>query len=288
MAQPPLSQSIRRLELDLGIELFDRTRRGVELTQAGRIFLHEARRTLMQAELARKMAARAVEGAVEVRISFIGPALYRVLPRLLVSFREAYPDVNVRLYEETSPEQTKGILAGDFDIGFVSPGVEHIGACETMVIERTGLVAAVPADWPIAKEPSVTMKTLSEHPYITPPQKYLAYAPDYLAMFKNLGLMPVVTQEVSQTNTMLSLTGVGLGCSIVMATAALISPRNVKFLPILDSQPHWRWELLVAFPFEHLSVAAAAFIGLAKDQLGIHPEWLDAKAAATNELIGAC
>ena len=109
IAQPPLSQSIRRLEIDIGVELFDRSRRSVELTSAGRIFLNEARRTLKHADLARKMAQREAARLPETRVSFVGPALYRVLPDLLLRHRAATPQVSVRLFESSSPAQVQAI-----------------------------------------------------------------------------------------------------------------------------------------------------------------------------------
>jgi DNA-binding transcriptional LysR family regulator len=285
MAQPPLSQSIRRLEVDLGVDLFDRSRRGVALTQAGRVFLQEARRTLMQADLARRMTCRAAEGAIEVRISFIGPALYRVLPKLLVRFRETNPGIAVRLLERPSTDQTKGVLAGDFDIGFVTSGTEYIEGCETLVMEKTGFIAAVPGHWPIAQAPAVSLRMLAEHPFILPPGRYAAQGADNLSVFKNIGLMPVVTQEATQTNTSLSLVGVGLGCSIVMATAALTGARNVTFIPVSDYPSHRRWELIAAFPSADLSGAACAFIKVVRAELAAHPEWLDVMAEITTDLL---
>ena len=275
MAQPPLSQSIKRLEDDLGVILFDRSRRGVELTDAGRAFLIESRRTLLQAELSRKMARRAAEHAAEVRISFIGPALYRFLPPLLVRFREAHPGVNVRLYEKASPEQTPGLLAGDFDVGFVTSATEHLERCETMLVERAPFVAAVPRTSPLAIKASITLAQLAEEDFISAPQKYVPQSLDALAMFKSAGVVPRVTQETSQTNTMLSLVGVGLGCGVVASTAALRKPPNVAFVPISDMPSYLRWEMLMVWPPDHLSETTAAFVALGKAQIADHPEWLD-------------
>ena len=281
MAQPPVSQSIRRLELDLGVDLFNRSRRGVELTEAGRIFLIEARRTLMQAELARKMARRAATGSVEVRIAFIGPALYRVLPQLVVQFRKTHPDTHLRLFEQTSVEQTRGILAGDYDIGFVTAGTEYIEGCQTLVVERAPFVAALPASWPIAQNASVTLAMLADQALIMPPQRYAARGPDVVSAFKAQGLMPTISQEATQMNTALSLVSVGLGYSLVVATAALAHPHNVKLVPIEDFHPQRDWELLMAWPLDHLSGAAATFVSVAKEALIANPEWLDETAPVT-------
>ncbi|WP_162527121.1 LysR substrate-binding domain-containing protein [Sphingomonas solaris] len=262
IAQPPLSQSIRRLEVDLGVELFDRSRRSVELTSAGRVFLDEARRTLMHADLARKMAQREAQKAPEVRVSFVGPALYRVLPDLLVRYRATAPEVNVRLFEMSSPDQMHGIMAGDFDVGFITGGTALDGALRRVLMERAPFVAAVPADSPLAEQTSISLAALAEQPFIRPPQKYAAQSSETMSMFRDVGAIPQVTQEATQTNTTLSLVGVGLGCSIVTATAALTQPRNVKFLEIEDPAPHARWELVMAWHPDQVGRIAADFVAI--------------------------
>jgi DNA-binding transcriptional LysR family regulator len=278
MAQPPLSQSIRRLELDLGVDLFDRSRRGVELTAAGRVFLEEARHTLRQAELARKMTQREAAKVPEVKVSFIGPALYRVLPDLIVQFRAASPDMHVRLYECSSPDQLAGILAGDFDVGFVTAaGVTRGSGCETLLVERAPFLAAVPADWPIAQGDSVQLADLAEQPFISPPQQYAQQSMEPMGIFKSIGAMPQVTQEATQTNTTVSLVGAGLGCSLVVATAALTQSRNVRFLPIADELPVAQWELMMTWHPDRVGRLAADFVEFAKRYVRDNPQLLDVK-----------
>lgn len=275
IAQPPLSQSIRRLEIDLGVDLFDRSRRAVELTDAGRAFLVEARRTLLQAELSRTMARRAAEHAAEVRIGFIGPALYRFLPPLLVGFRAGQPGVTMRLFEKASPEQMPGLLAGDFDVGFVTAGTEYLERCETLLVERAAFVAAVPAGSILAEGKTVTLARLAEEDFISAPRKFAPQTLDALAMFKSAGVVPRVTQEATQMNTTLSLVGAGLGCGIVSGTAALRRPPGVAFVPIADMPSYLRWEMMMVWPPDHLSAAASAFVALAKAQVSAHPHWFE-------------
>lgn len=276
MAQPPLSQAIRRLEISLGVELFNRTKRHVELSAAGQAFLIEARRTLMQAEVARRMARNAVVEAPELRISFIGPALFQVLPDLLVRFRAERPHVHARLFEVTSPSQIDGIVAGDYHVGFITHGIAHAGF-ESLLVERSGFVAAVPASWPLAQRRSVSMVELAEHPFIMPPSKFTRQS-ETLDLFKMAGVVPRVEQEASQTNTSLSLVGAGLGCSLTMATSALQTIRNVVFLPIEDAMPHARWEMAMAWHPDHLTDETSAFIAITKQYLAANPRLLDVEA----------
>jgi len=276
MAQPPLSQAIRRLELSLGVDLFNRSKRNVELSEAGQIFLIEAKRTLLQAEVARKMAQSAATETPEVRISFIGPALYQVLPELLIRFRTAAPNVHARLYEITTPMQIEGILAGDYHVGFITHGISHAG-CESQLIERSGFLAVVPGNSPLAERKSISLVELAEQPFILPPRKF-AVQSETMNLFKTVGVIPRVEQEASQTNTTLSLVSAGLGCSLVMATAALQAIRNVRFLEIEDNLSHARWEMAMAWHPDHLSKHARQFLDVANLYLQENPQLLDTAA----------
>jgi DNA-binding transcriptional LysR family regulator len=274
MAQPPLSQAIQRLEKNLGVDLFNRSKRSVELTEAGRVFLIEARRTLLQSEVARKMAQNAGADIPEVRISFIGPALYQVLPEILVHFRAAVPNVHARLFETTSPQQVSGILTGDYHVGFITHGIHHAG-CESLLVERSRYVAAVPGNSSLARRKAISLAELAEQPFILPPPKF-AEQSETMNLFKNVGVVPHVEQEASQTNTSLSLVGAGLGCSIAMATAALQHSRSVRFLHIEDDLPHARWEMAMAWNPEHVSTHTKQFIEFVRRHLAENPRWLDA------------
>jgi DNA-binding transcriptional LysR family regulator len=279
MAQPPLSQAIRRLEIGLGTDLFNRAKRTPELTEAGKVFLIEARRTLLQAEIARKMAQSAGSETPEVRISFIGPALYQVLPDLLVRFRTAAPNVHARLFEAPTPQQIEGIQTGDYHVGFITNGIPHEN-CESKLVERSRFVAAVPASFPVAQRKSISLAELAEQPFIQPPRKYTAQS-ETLNLFKGAGVVPRVEQEANQTNTTLSLVSAGLGCSLVMGTAALQSLRNVVFLPLEDDLPHARWEMAMAWHPDHLTQQARQFLDFANQVLGENPRLLDAEAYRT-------
>ena len=277
MEQAPLSQAIKRLEQELDVQLFDRSQRSVALTDAGRVFYAEARRMLTHAELMRKLTQREAVKIPEIRMSFIGPALYRVLPDMLMRYRAIAPDVHVRLLERPSPEQMRGLQAGDYDISFVtSYGTAPGSGTESLTVERAGFIAAVPADWPLGANGSIGLAELAEQPFIRPPQQYSVHADHALDMiFKQLGLMPHVVQEATQTNTSLALVGSGLGCSLVMATAQLSQPRNVRFLRILDDIHNARWELLMSWHAGHVSKRAASFVEFAKQYVADNPHLLD-------------
>jgi DNA-binding transcriptional LysR family regulator len=275
MAQPPLSQAIRRLEVDLGVGLFDRSKRAVELTEPGRVFLAEARRTLQQAERARRLVQRAEEGSSEVRVSFIGPALYKVLPGILLQHRTNLPDIEVRLLERASADQIEGVLSGDLDVGFVSAFAQHIAGLAHMVVERAAYLAAVPTSWVAPDQTSIRLAELADRPLIRPPQDLMSKYSESSDMFSSVGITPRVIQEASQSATMLSLVSAGLGGAVTAAGVARTRPPNVRFLKIEDAPPHRPWELMMIWAAEAPTKTAAGFVEAAKAYLAANPDLLD-------------
>ena len=144
IAQPPLSQQIQRLEKELGALLFRRTKRSVELTEAGAVFLEEARRTVAQAELAISTARRAQRGEVgRLAIGFVASATYLSLPETLRTYRRNYPEVELSLSELTTAQQVKALLNRQLDVGFVRPPL-YTTEIETYILMEEEFVLALP------------------------------------------------------------------------------------------------------------------------------------------------
>src|SRR5262249_44593076 len=155
---------------------------------------------------------------------------------------------HVRLYERSTPEQLNGMLAGEFDVGFVTTNIARPDECEALLVERAPIIAAVPAGSRLAKGQSVTLQQLAGKTFIIPPPRYAAPPAEPFATFKAAGVTPPQRiQEVTQTNTTLGLVGAGFGCSFVMATAALARSHNVRYLPIKDDVRFPPWEMMMAW-----------------------------------------
>ena len=276
IAQPPLSQSIRRLEVDLGVVLFTRSRREVALTPAGHVFLREARSTLQQADIATKLVRRAAEHRAEVRVGFIGPALYRFLPSALAEFTRKFPEILVKLHDHPSPVQVEKLLAGDLDVAFASGTSRRCEDCQVLTVERAPLVAAIPSDWPLAAQTSVQLADLADKPFILPPPfKFDETSAEILSMFFKAGFVPTVTQESTHAHTTVSLVGAGLGYSLITATAVLTAQRGVTFRPIVEFGPSHQWSLTMIWDASHQTDASRCFTDFISAYVADHPENLE-------------
>ena len=146
MTQPPLSQAIRALEDALGVALFVRTKRSVELTPVGADLLPEVRRLLAAADALRPLAQSLARGEAGVlSLAFVSTADYGLLPSLLRDFGARYPGVRLQLTEATSDVQIEELVAGRIDAGLVIPPLppRHAAALSYLAIAREPLVAAL-------------------------------------------------------------------------------------------------------------------------------------------------
>ncbi len=120
IAQPPLSRQIRQLEEELGVELFYRTKRRVELTEAGQAFLKETRQILAQVEQSVQVVQRASRGEIgRLVVGFEGSSTYDVIPMSLKVYRQRFPEVELVVYAMTTEEQIQALLEDRIGLGFV-------------------------------------------------------------------------------------------------------------------------------------------------------------------------
>ena len=149
MAQPPLSQQIRRLEEELGVQLLARTKRHVELTDPGRLFLDSAREILARVDRAVTEVQRAARGEVgHITIGLVSSVSYEdILPRVLRAYRERHPSVAITLQEMSSGEQLTALREGRIQVGFLRPPIQGLGIT-TLTVLREPLVAVLPASIP--------------------------------------------------------------------------------------------------------------------------------------------
>jgi DNA-binding transcriptional LysR family regulator len=162
MTQPPLSQQIRQLEDELGVQLFNRVGRNIELSVAGRVFLEETQQTLVQVEHAVQAARRAARGEIgRLVVGFVGTAAYRVLPSTLRVFQERFPGVEVALREMTTLDQAKALRAEQMDVGFLRPPVDSNGL-EIETVFREPLVVALRETHPLTVNEHLTLEMLAK------------------------------------------------------------------------------------------------------------------------------
>ena len=261
ISQPPLSRAIRALEQRLGVALFARNRRRVELTAEGARFLEEARRITAQLErsvLELRGIASGEQG--RLRIGFVSLADYGVLPGLLKGFKAARPGVRLSLREMLSPDQAAALGAGELDFGLLLPPVDGAADLERLVVQRERFVAALPSRHRLARDAGrLAVSELAGEPFVMVPREI---APGLYDIVRGLaaraGIPLNVAQEAIQMQTVVSLVSSGLGVAIVPASVSNLGRRGVPYRELADRHP--RLDLWLAWPRGALSAAARDFV----------------------------
>ena len=218
MTQPPLTQAIAQLETVLGLKLFDRTKRSVQLTPAGAALVPEARDLLARASAMPVFARASADGeAGHLRLAFVSTAGFDLLPGWVRRFREQYPKVQLELIEATGDVQLAARARGDIDAGFIlhSPGFAPPGlGCRR--VARNPLVAAVPEQSELAGSTQLTLNDLLDQPLVIFPRRILPSLYDAIfAMYHACGYLPRVVQEAIQMQTIVNLVSAGIGVAWV-------------------------------------------------------------------------
>ena len=248
MSQPPLSQQIRALEDELGVQLLDRDRRGVALTPAGAAFREEAKAILDSVDHAVELTRRVAHGEVgRLRVAFVGTAMYGRLPELLRAFRAERPEVELRLRELGTAVQLEALRAGRIDVGFVRVPEAELDGIRAEVIDREDVVAVLPGGHPLASRDDLALTELRDEAFVLLARRQAPglYDATVLAMAQ-AGGVPRVVQEVAEVQTAIGLVAAGVGLTLVPASVGAQVRGEVVARPLRAPVPQVELRIAVA------------------------------------------
>ncbi len=228
MAQPPLSQQIKRLEEEIGYPLFLRSSRSVKLTPAGKALMERARRTLTKVDEDLEAVRSVARGEVgEIRVGFVGSAMLSSLPRILGEYRRLYSGVQLHLDEAHTSQLLESLRDGTTDVALA----RDAGAADGVVVERVmvePLLCVVPKAHPLASRRLIPIALLKNEPFVFFPRSAGTYAwENTVRLCEQQGFRPNIVQEAPQWLTVVRLVGAGLGVTIFPASVEQILSSEV-------------------------------------------------------------
>lgn len=260
LSQPALSTQVSTIEEELQVKLFERSRRKTALTQAGQIFLQEAREVLQRTEQAITTVRRAALGQVgTLRIGFISTAAAIIAPPLIKRFREQYTHVEIDLRNVLTRDQVMQLQERKLDVGFLRVPLQLPAELKARVIHREPFVLLVPASHPLAQKKDLRLSDCANEDFVMYSRKMApGFHDQIMSMLHRNGLTPHVVQEAAEMYTLISLVAIGLGLAVAPASIALHHAENV----VVRELPHEeaRSEIAIAWNTHHSSMTTQLFL----------------------------
>jgi LysR family transcriptional regulator, hydrogen peroxide-inducible genes activator len=258
VAQPSLSQQIRKLEAEIGQPLFDRLPRSVVLTEAGRCLLEYARQILASIGDARRCVDE-LKGKIagDVAVGAIPTIAPYVLPELVVTFQNHYPDVTLHIVEDVTEGITRRIEAGELDVALAST-CPRSPTLRVELLGREPLLALVPEGHPLAKQTVVSFDDLKSQRFLLLHEMH-CLSQQVHHLLESRRLLPEIALAGSQLSTIANMVAAEIGVSIVpqMMVNHQATPGCVS-LPFAAPVPERELNVLYN-PLRFQSKAAAAF-----------------------------
>jgi LysR family transcriptional regulator, benzoate and cis,cis-muconate-responsive activator of ben and cat genes len=237
IAQPPLSQQIRRLEKALGVELIDRSQRRIRLTAGGRALAGHAPTVLEAAAALREqvqLAARGKSGLLRIGVG--ASASLGVVPEMIAHFRALHPEIAVQLDDSTSAPHVERLRQRLIDIALLRAPVRVEGLRMT-VIRDEPLVAVLPAAHRLANRRTLKLSELADEPFVHFPRE--SSATDFYdaldAAFAHAGFIPRIVEYATQWATVAGMVAVGTGVAVAPQSAALMPRAGTVYVKLSDA-----------------------------------------------------
>jgi len=235
LSQPALSGQIQRLEEELGVRLLERNRRSVKLTDAGRVFVAEARLTLEAAEQAAERARGAARGEFgRLRIAFVSSAALEIVPALVLAFRTQHPGVRLELTNRRTTDQVKALLNETLDVGLVRMPLEHT-RLSVRTIHREPFVMVLPKGHAAART-RVRLADLRDENFVAYGRRWAPGFYDiFIGMCRDAGFSPRIAQETGEMYTAISLVAAGVGVAVLPRSVVLAQSAAVVMKPLPEA-----------------------------------------------------
>lgn len=240
MTQPPLTQAIAQLERSLGLLLFARTKRSVQLTPQGLALLPQAQELLQRAQgLARQARALAGGESGRLRLAFVSTVGFSLLPQWVMAFRQQFPGVQLDLVEATGDVQLALLQSDEVDAGFIlhASGFMATGL-QRLTVAQEPLVLALPESHPLAQRKTLRLQDVWAQPVVSFPQRIAPSLYDAIfGMYVNAGKQAVVAQEAIQMQTIVNLVSAGLGVAWVPSSVQQFQRPGVVYRRVQGAVP---------------------------------------------------
>lgn len=250
IGQPPLSLQIQAIERELGVTLLKRTRRNVELTPAGELFLQEARLTLLQADRAVETVSRAAKGEMgTLRLSFITSVpLVNVFTSAVRSFRAEAPDVHLELKSRSSVKIIDDVLLGKVDVGFTRPSISSVmpTSLTAMAVYEDDLMAVLPVDHALnATSGPLSIDAMKDEKFVLRPRgSGTGFYEQVFDLCAEAGFSPQIVQEAVEATTTLGLVAAGVGVTVAPRALRAINVHDVVWRELSDANVRSRIYLI--------------------------------------------
>ncbi len=269
MAQPPLSQQIMQLERQLGGRLFERNRNGVALTEIGEALFPDAVILLRSAAVLEQKAQLIASGSHgSLKLGFtVSASFHPVVPGLIRTFRQSWPDVHMDLVENTTVQLFESVRVGAIDVAFVrtSASPDQNVVVETLLGEP--MLVAVPSTHRAANQKTIALESLAEETFIFYPRTVgVGLYRTVVNACEAAGFKPIEGIEAPQLTSVITFVAAGMGISVIPATMSQLQAEGVAYLEIEGASVVA--ELAIAHRRKPQSTTLQAFLRLVSQELG--------------------
>ncbi|RKF50116.1 LysR family transcriptional regulator [Paraburkholderia fungorum] len=237
MSQPPLTEQIQILEQALKVRLFERSRKGAQLTPVGAAILPAVRKFADQLERLEFAVREAVEGhSGLLTIGAITSAMVDVLPPLVTRLKAEYPQLTISVREIDSAEAVPALLAGDVDLAFARLEGDLAPTIESTPLKQDRLVVAVPSEHPMASLTRIRLATLSNENFVMFPRHVSpVYFDSLIAACRANGFSPRILHHVRSVASQVAFVACGQGIALVPESLRSLASENVVFRPLKEN-----------------------------------------------------